>query len=148
MSKMIAINLRPDQRTLRQFGFIALAGFLFLAFLAWTEKLVFGFGLGEARTWVAGGLASVGCLTALFSLIYPKANQPIYAGLTLLAYPIGFVLSHVIMATLFYLLITPVGLLFRILARDPLGRRFEADAETYWVEARRERARESYFKQF
>ena len=49
MSRMIEIDWRPDDRTLRQFGVIALCGFSFLAALAWWELFVFSFGLGEAR---------------------------------------------------------------------------------------------------
>jgi len=148
MSKLIEINLKPDDRTLRQFGFIALVGFGFLAAIAWYEVLIFAFGLGDARPIVAGAFAGLAALTALFSLVFPKANLPIFVGLTILAFPIGFVLSYVIMGTLFYLMITPVGLIMKVLGRDPLMRRFEPEAETYWVAARSGRTKDSYFKQF
>ena len=148
MSNMIEINLRPDVRTLRQFGFIAVAGFAFLAVIAWTEVLVFSFGLGEARPAVVGGFAAVGAFALLASLVYPKANLALYLGLTVIAYPIGFVLSYVIMGTLFFVLITPMGLAMRLLGRDPMERRMLPSAESYWVEARGQRPNESYFKQF
>ncbi len=148
MSKLIELNLRPDDRTLRQFGFIAFFGFGFVAAIAWFEVLVFSFGLGEARPLVAGAFAGLGVLAALLSLVWPKANLPIYVGLTIIAYPIGFVLSYVIMGTLFFLLITPVGLFFKLTGRDPLNRRFEPDLPSYWIDSRPERPRESYFKQF
>ena len=148
MASMIEIDLHPDPRTLRQFGWIALAGFGLLATLAWNEWLMFAGGLGAWRQTVAGGLASLAALTACFSLVYPKANLPIYLGLTVLAYPIGFVLSYVIMGTIFYLLLAPVGLFFRLTGRDPLMRRFEPESDSYWVDARPPRASESYFRQF
>lgn len=148
MSKMIELNLRPDAKTLRQFGFIALVGFGFLAAIAWYEVLIFAFGLGDARPIVAGTFAALAGLSLVLSLVYPRANLPIYLGLTILAFPIGFVLSYVIMGTLFYLLITPVGLIMKVLGRDPLMRRFDPDAETYWVAARADRGKEAYFKQF
>jgi hypothetical protein len=68
--------------------------------------------------------------------------------LTLIALPIGFVLSWVIMVLLFYVVITPIGLAMRWAGRDPLEKRFEPETESYWVEVRRERPRESYFRQF
>jgi hypothetical protein len=145
---MIQINLRPDVRTLRQFGFIALAGFALLAVIAWYEALVFSFGLGAARPYVAGGFAAVAGLSLLLSLIYPRANLGLYLCLTVVAYPIGFVLSYVVMGTLFFIVITPMGLVMRLLGRDPMERRMLPDAESYWVEARAERPSESYFKQF
>ncbi len=148
MSQMVEINLRPDARTLRQFGWIALVGFGLLAIAAWRGWLVFGYleaGGRETAAMIFGALAAA---CALFSLVYPKANLPIYVGLTVVAFPIGFVLSYVIMATLFYLIIAPIGFLLRIFGQDPMDRRLLPAAKTYWIDARPERPRESYFRQF
>ena len=62
MSKLIEINLRPDERPLRQFGFIALAGFALLALLAWQDWLLFRFRLRAARVPRALGLAALAAL--------------------------------------------------------------------------------------
>ena len=148
MSDMIEINLRPEPRTLRQFGFIALVGFGLLAAFAWGEWFIFAIGLGEARLAVTAVLGGLALVSGLFSLVYPKANLPIYVGLTLVSYPIGFVLSYVIMGTLFYGLITPVGLLFKLTGRDPMHRKFEPEAESYWVPVATTPTKERYFKQF
>ncbi len=148
MASMIQIDLRPDTRTLRQFGWIALVGFGLLATLAFNEWLMFSFGLGDWRQAVAGSFGGLAALAGLFSVVYPKANLPIYLGLTILAYPIGFVLSYVIMGALFYLLLAPVGIIFRVTGRDPLMRRFEPETESYWFDSRPARPSESYFRQF
>jgi MFS family permease len=148
MSKMIEIDWRPDDRTLRQFGVIALFGFSFLAAMAWWELFIFSFGLGEARPIVAGGFAALAGLSTLFSLVAPRANLPIYLGLTILSYPIGFVLSYVIMGFLFFVMITPIGLFFRLTGYDPLHRRFDRDATTYWTDPRPRRGKASFFRQF
>ena len=145
---MIEIDFRPDEKTLRQFGWIALGGFGLLATLSWFELLVFSFGLGAARLPVTAGFAAVGCLAALFSLVAPKANRPIYVTLAVIALPIGFVLSYVIMGALFYGMLAPVGLFFRVTGRDPLRRRFEPESESYWTESRPPRPKEAYFRQF
>ena len=148
MSQMVELNLRPDARMLRQFGFIALGGFGLLALLSWNGWLAFAY-LGEAsRASVALGLAVLAAVSGLFSLVYPKANLPIYLGLTIAAFPIGFVLSYVIMGTLFYVVIAPIGLVMRLFGHDPMERRIQRDAKSYWVDARPRRPRESYFKQF
>jgi MFS family permease len=148
MANVIEINWRPDDRTLRQFGFIALAGFGFVAALAWFEALVFSFGLGEARVPVAAGFAALGVVSGLLSLVYPRANLPIYLGITIATYPIGFVLSYVLMGTLFYLIVAPVGLVMRLFGKDPLEHRIKPDATTYWVDSPPARASASYFRQF
>ncbi len=148
MSKMIEINLDPDEKVLRQFGWIALVGFGFIAVIAWYEVLIFSFGLGSAKPYVAGIAGGLGLLSALFSLVFPKANKLIFVGLSVVTYPIGFVLSYVIMGTIFYLMLAPVGIIFRITGRDPMKRRFEPQTESYWVDARPPRPNESYFRQF
>lgn len=148
MSKLIDLDLRPDEKTLRQFGFIALGGFGFLSLIAWMEWLIFAFGLGDAKPYVAATFIGLGVLSFLFSLVYPKANLPIYVGLALVAFPIGFVLSYIIMGFLFFVLITPVGLFFKLVGRDAMKRKFEPDAESYWDESRQDRDQDSYFKQF
>ncbi len=148
MSNLIDINLEPDDKTLRQFGIIALVGFGFVAAIAWFELLIFSFGLGEWRGVVAGTFAALAAASALFSLLYPRANLPIYLGLTVLTYPIGFVLSYLIMGTLFFGLIAPMAILFKLIGRDPMKRRYQPEAESYWSDARPARSAESYFKQF
>jgi hypothetical protein len=43
-------------------------------------------------------------------------------------------ISPVIMGLVFYTTVTPIGLARRLLGKDPLRRRFERDAVTYWIE--------------
>jgi saxitoxin biosynthesis operon SxtJ-like protein len=148
VASLVDLNLRPNERTLRQFGWIALCGFGLLALCAWKGWLVFRHGLGDLRTTVTAALAGLGVVSALFSLVFPRANAPLFVGLSLVAFPIGFVLSYVIMATLFYVVIAPVGFVMRLFGLDPMDRRFLPQAATYWVDARRPRAKADYFKQY
>lgn len=148
MAKMVEIDFNPDERTLRQFGWIALGGFGLLALLAWNEWLVFSFGLGEARATAAGALLAVGVLAALLGLVFPRANRPLFVGLALLAFPIGFVLSYVILSVLFFAIIAPIGVLMRLFGHDPMHRRLEPALESYWTKAAPPPPRSRYFKQF
>jgi hypothetical protein len=52
------------------------------------------------------------------------------------------------MAILFYLVITPVGLVFRLVGRDAMNRRFDPSLPSYWVEHRMPASLERYFRQF
>ena len=148
MSKLVEINFNPDNKTLRQFGVIAFVGFGILAALAYYERLIFSFGMGDARVTVVGILAAVGSIALLFSLVAPKANRILYVGLTLLAFPIGFVLSYVIMGTLFFLVIGPIAILFRLVGRDSMHRDCDPSAPTYWHAAKPPRDKDSYFHQY
>ena len=148
MAALVDLDLNPDRRTLRQFGFVAMVGFGLLAYLAWSESLVFAFGLGASRLPLAYGFGALAVLCPALSLVAPAANRPIYVGLSLLTFPIGFVLSHVILALLFFGMFAPLAIALRIAGRDPMRRRTGAEDESYWDDARRERTPESYFRQF
>ena len=110
---------------------------------------VLGFSLGESGPSVGWTLLAFGGLSGLFSLTLPSANRGLYLGLTVITAPVGFVVSFLILAVLFYSVFTPVGLFFRVLGRDPLGLKFERGRSSYWV--RRASGRpdpERYFRQY
>lgn len=148
MSRMLQLNLDPEPRILRQFGIIALFGFGLLAFAAWTESFIFAMGLGSARMAVVSVFGGLGVLSLVFSLVAPKLNRPIYVGLALLTYPIGLVLSYLIMATLFFVIIGPIGLTLRALGKDPMRRSIDRAARSYWTDVERQRGSADYFRQF
>ena len=146
--RMIELNLSPDRRQLKQFGWIACGAFGLLAALNTVWGGLLGFDFGSATRTVSMVLVGVGLTSALLSSVAPQANRLLYVTLLLISFPIGTVVSYVIMGTLFYGLITPVGLLRRLMGRDSLERDRDPAAGSYWVEAKRQRTRESYLRQF
>jgi len=149
MPRLVEIDLHPDVNKLRQFGWTALAGFGLLAALAWFERGMFGGGLGAAREYVAYGLGGLGAMSALFSLVSPKFNRALFVSLSVVSFPIGFVISHVIMGLLFFGLFAPIAIVFRLIGRDALHRRAARGAgASYWIKARPRRAKSDYFKQY
>ena len=146
---LIEINWNPDRRQLRGFGVIA-----FIAFGAIGSWIYFRHGiLGISLTphtavplgyalWTLGGLCGLGSLAA------PWALRPLYLTLTVVSMPIGFVVSHVLMGLLFYVVITPIGLIFRLLGRDPLCRAFDPTAKSYWVGREVVTDVKRYYRQF
>lgn len=145
---MVEIDFHPDDRTLRQFGWIALGGFGLLSGLAWFERAMFASGLGEARVPVAGALLAIGVIAALVGTVRPQGNRFLFVGLALLAFPIGFVLSYVILTTLFFVVIAPVGIFMRLTGHDPMHRSFDPQADSYWKPSEPMPPSERYFKQF
>ncbi|HZZ18535.1 MAG TPA: SxtJ family membrane protein [Opitutaceae bacterium] len=83
-------------------------------------------------------------LTALVSL---KPLRWAFVGLSYITYPIGMVVSHIALAVVYFLVLMPIGLVMRILGRDPLTRRFDPDQKSYWLKRPASRPPESYFKQ-
>lgn len=143
-----SLNLNPDRKTLRQFGWIGLLGFALLARLAWRERAIFAFGLGILRLPLAGLFVALALLCVVFGLVWPRGNRPIYVGLTLLSFPIGWVVSHLALALMFAFVIGPIAIVMRLLRRDPLSRLRDDAAPSYWT--RRETPSElgRYFRQF
>lgn len=141
---LVQIDWTPDRRKLREFGLIGMCAFTLFAALTFFDVWFFA-ALPSAAVYVLSSLAIANGLLALLS---PPALRPEYIVLSVAAYPIGFVVSHVMMAIIFYGVITPVGLLFKLIGRDALARRFEPDADTYWVRRRPPESVKRYFRQF
>jgi hypothetical protein len=111
---LIEIQWHPTAKQLRIFG----VGGLLASIVA---ALVLYFVWGLAAPWAVVVLA-VGAVLCLCSLISPRWTRLPYIGLTLVAMPIGFVASFVLLAVFFFLLLTPVALVFRLIGRDALCR--------------------------
>ena len=75
-------------------------------------------------------------------------RRPIYLGWMYAVFPIGWVISHTVLALTYYLVLTPIGLLMRGLGRDPMERRFDRDGETYWTPHEPSEDPARYFRQF
>ena len=140
---VIEINWKPDRRQLRGFGLIALVAFGAIGVWIFFRHSIFGFEMagGTAAT-TATTLWVIAALCAVMALSVPTALRPLYVALSAVTLPIGFVVSYVVLAVLFYLVLTPIGLILRLTGWDPLCRRFDPGANSYWVP--RERVTESH----
>jgi len=146
---LIDLNLRPDRKLLRGFGWIALGFFGLLGGVVYWKKSIVGIHLGPDTTrLVAGLLWGVGGISGLLSLVRPEWNRFLFIGMSLVAFPIGFVISHLILVLIYFGIMTPIGLLFRLIGRDALNRRLDRAAETYWIDRKPVKSVERYFRQF
>ena len=87
---------------------------------------------GGVRLWSIM-IAAVFLALALFRpvLLAPLNRYWMKLGLLL-----NRVVSPLVMAFLFYGTVTPIGLLMRVLGKDPLRLQFEPKAKSYWIERR------------
>jgi len=145
---MIELNIKPSKQQLRYFG---ITGAVILSILAaWTyfNHSIFTFSLhGETAVKTAVVLWSCSGVM-LAATVIPRILLPLYITMAVVGWPIGFVISIAVMAAIYFILITPLALFFKIIGRDPLHRKFEPGAETYWVETRQRTGIEKYFRQF
>lgn len=135
---LLEIPRDPPPRHLALFGallapFVALAGWLCLRHFGPTAAYV---------VWIAGG-----ALWLVFVAV-PRARRPIWIGWMTAVFPIGWVVSHVVVVVFFYLVLTPIALLLRAFGHDALRRRRRAARDSYWVEHRRRDGTRRYFRQY
>ncbi len=136
----VQINWKPTRRTLKQFGWIALGmGIVLSVVLRWLHGLP---PVGMAV------LVGFGVLALVFGYLWPAAARVLFVGLSLLTAPIGFVLGLVVLAAFYFLILTPVGLVFRLIGRDVLRRRWPDRDPSAWVPHRRTDDMQRYFRQF
>jgi hypothetical protein len=91
--------------------------------------------------------AGAGCVTLLFWMV-PPLKKPLYLGWIYLAFPIGWSVSLLLMAVVYYGMFMPVGLFMRLLGRDALQRKLDPDAKSYWVPHVQQTDTSRYFQQF
>ena len=70
------------------------------------------------------------------ALVYPKSLELIYRGWMAVGQVLGWINTRIILSVIFFGLITPLGLVRRLLARDPMGCRFSSDIDTYRVKSK------------
>ena len=137
---VVHINTNPSRRQLNQFGFIWL-GFLLL----FGGVAFFKFDSPQVARWL--WVAAV--VVPIVGWLVPAFMRLVFLGMSYLAWPIGFVVSHVVLAVVYYLVLTPVGLLTRVFGYDSMQRRFDPEAESYWIERSPEAVDpKRYFRQF
>jgi hypothetical protein len=75
--------------------------------------------LGTDPGTVAYVLWGVGALLALMTWISLTFGCRLYVGWMLAAVPIGWTISHIVLGAVYYLVLTPIGLIMRLVGRDP-----------------------------
>jgi hypothetical protein len=137
---LVEIDWNPKSKQLQSFGKIALVALAVISLLLYLLK-------GIAIQWVLI-IFAFGFIIFIISMISLKLTRMIYLGMILVTLPIGWVVSFILLAAFYYLMLAPLGLIFRLMGRDPLCRNFDPKAKSYWLSRRKARSTEQYFHQF
>lgn len=129
------IKWQPDARELRRFAVAMLIGFAVL---------------GSLAAWRAGGISttaivlwSAGAFLAIASFV-PKLNRLAYLAVYLPTSIIGYVVSHVLLGLMFFFIVTPLGIVLRLLGKDFLQQK----RQSQWTPVRGVKSEDSYYRQF
>jgi hypothetical protein len=136
---MHKLNLNPSDKTLREF---AEFGTFIMGLVAAPWMLYRGHTTAAIVLWAAAVILRV------LAFVSPRWVKWPFIALSLVTWPIGFVVSHLALAIIYYLVFTPVALVFRLIGRDALGRKFDPQATSYWEAYNPDRGRERYLRQF
>ena len=130
---------RATPRQLRQFaGALIVFTLIFVLRVWWRQGT-----LGQ----VALALSGAALLCGVIGLIRPRRIQWLFKALMTLSWPLGVIVSEVMIAILYFLVVTPVALALRVLRQDRLSRAIDRQAPTYWIAHKRAEDQSRYFRQ-
>ena len=109
-------------RQLRQFAWIWL---VFFGALTWFKGIR---PHHDTVAWILGVLAVAVWVAGVGK---PQSIRPLYSILMVIATPIGWVISNLVLALVLYLVFTPLGWFFRLIGRDPLSLKPQ-DKPSFW----------------
>ena len=114
-------NIKSEKSDLRKFGItigvilLIIAGFLF-----WKEKESFQI------------LLTFGVTLCILGIAIPFILKPIYWVWMIFATIFGWIMTRVILSLLFYVIITPIGLIPRFFGNQFLELQWDKSKESYW----------------
>ena len=127
---------------------------------AFARSLIIGFpilaavfavvGFWRTGAWPHGmlRLGLNGCGAGVVLWLLPQIARPFYLAWYFIACCVGFVMSNLLFAVFFYAVITPIGLVMRLLGRDPMTRKFDPAAASYWRDVKPPVDPERNFRQY
>jgi ABC-type uncharacterized transport system permease subunit len=108
---------------LRRFGLALGAGLSVLgSILLWRQK--------SAAPWILGVAATL----LLLAILSPRVLGPLERVFARVARVVTAALTYLVLTLTYLLVITPIGLVMRLLGRDPLGMKPAPDQPSFWVE--------------
>jgi hypothetical protein len=134
---MDRINQQPTMRDLRQFGL--LVGGVFAVIGLWPVV----FRSESPRLWAM----ILGSLLVVLGALAPQSLKQIHKGWMKVGHILGSINTKIILGIIYYLLITPMGLVMRLLGKDPMHRVLTQDTDTYRI-VRSPRSRHHMRNQF
>ena len=131
-------DIKGDRTDWKKFGFtMAVILTLIGAFLFWKKHNYFEYCFLLSAAFLIAGL------------IAPSVLKPVYKAWMALSVVMGFIMTRIIMFIIFYLLVTPIGLIARVSGKNFLEMNIDRNKKSYWIAREKTvRARIDYEKQF
>ncbi len=119
---IVDLNAEPSESMRRWFGLslgclLVVLGIL-LAPHGWLRNLVF---------------ATAATVTFVYYAL-PKTKVPIIRGWQYTTFPLAWVIGHLLFGVVFYLILTPIGIILRLSGYDPLQIRSSKNEASQWTD--------------
>ena len=134
------IDWDPGARELRLFGWSAGGALAVLT-------LVISWHAGAFVT-PAKVTATASCTLLVVATVFSPSLLWVYRCWMAATVPVGVCLQVLLLCVFFYVVLTPVALVMRMLGRDPLARRFDGSAPSHWIPCRHHGDPRRYFRQY
>jgi hypothetical protein len=127
----------PKMLTDRTFGLIFAGIFLIIA----CYPVLFG---NSVREWAL----IIAALWAVPAIIFPKILNPLNKAWLKFGFFMHGIINPILMGIVFWVAVFPTGLILKALGKDPMHRKLEPDAQTYWKVRETQPSKESFTDQF
>ncbi|MGH7380700.1 MAG: SxtJ family membrane protein [Candidatus Methylomirabilales bacterium] len=81
-------------------------------------------------------LCGLSIILATLAVVMPRLLSPVHRVWMQMAHALGWFNTRVLLGLVYFFLMTPIGIVMRLMGRDPLDRRLK-DRPSYWVERSR-----------
>lgn len=116
-------NTEVEIGTERSFGIVFAAVFIIIAF--WPTL----FHDGAIRLWAI----TIAVVFAALGIFTPRLLKPVNRIWFHFGNLLGKIVAPIVMGLIFFVTVTPIGLIRRVFVKDPLNEEFDPEAQTYWI---------------
>ena len=110
----------------RSFGLLFFIVFLALALWPLTKK-------GDINIY----LISIALIFLVLGLLNSKILSPLNKAWIKFGEILGRVIAPIVMAIVYFLILTPISLLVRLFGKDLIGMKFSNDIKSYWIKRKK-----------
>ena len=114
--------LAPDRTDLRKFSWVFGGALMALGAFAWYR----GSGAAPYLLWP-------GLVVAVVGTIVPNVLRGLYFVWMTIGLTLGAIVTRIILTLVFVVAVVPIGLIMRLLGKDPMQRKLDPEAESYWI---------------
>ncbi|MCH7764085.1 MAG: hypothetical protein IIB95_10140 [Candidatus Marinimicrobia bacterium] len=114
-------NIKESKKDLRKFGIsVGIVLLIISTLLFWNDKSSYLY------------FSVAGILLNILGLFYPVSLKPINKVWMSLAIVLGWVMTRVILIILFYIVLTPIGIIAKLVGKKFLKLKIDKSSNSYW----------------